>query len=122
MDAAAAAGTYQWTAAYRGDTNNNPVTTKCGDEPVTITPGLFWADHGSGQIWEASPDGTNAQPLSAIAGQASPVGVAVNGSNLFWANQGDGTIWAANLDGTNPHPLAAIPPQQGPAGVAFGPQ
>ena len=118
----AAAGTYQWTAAYSGDANNNGAGTKCGDEPVTITPGLFWADHGSGQIWEASPDGTSAQPLITIPPQPGPAGVAVSGSNLYWANQGDGTIWQANLDGTNAHPLPAIPSQPDPFGVAFGPQ
>jgi Cep192 domain 4 len=115
-----AAGTYQWVAAYSGDANNSSVTTKCGDEPVAITiaPFLFWADQGSGQIWEANPDGTNAQPLINIPPQPGPAGVAVSGSNLYWANQGDGTIWEANLDGTNAQPLSAIPVQQSPVGVA----
>jgi hypothetical protein len=33
----AAAGTYQWTAAYSGDASNSPVNTACGDEPVTVS-------------------------------------------------------------------------------------
>jgi len=37
---AAAAGTYQWTASYSGDTNNNPAASGCGAESVTITPSL----------------------------------------------------------------------------------
>jgi hypothetical protein len=32
------AGTYWWTASYSGETNNNPASTNCGDESVTITP------------------------------------------------------------------------------------
>ena len=31
------AGTWRWTAAYSGDTNNNIVTTDCNDEPVVIS-------------------------------------------------------------------------------------
>jgi len=30
-------GTYYWVATYNGDTHNNPVSTGCNDEPVTIT-------------------------------------------------------------------------------------
>src|SRR5262249_39870495 len=33
-----AVGTYQWVAAYSGDTNNNPVSSRLGDEPETVTP------------------------------------------------------------------------------------
>jgi hypothetical protein len=30
------AGTYEWMATYNGDGNNNSVTSRCGDEPVTV--------------------------------------------------------------------------------------
>ena len=30
-------GTYRWTAAYSGDTNNNAVSSGCAAEPVTVT-------------------------------------------------------------------------------------
>jgi hypothetical protein len=33
-----AAGTYQWVASYSGDSNNNPVSTKTGDEPEVVSP------------------------------------------------------------------------------------
>jgi hypothetical protein len=33
-----APGTYQWVASYGGDSNNNPVASNCGDEPVTVSP------------------------------------------------------------------------------------
>ena len=32
-----ATGTYQWVASYSGDTNNNPVASTAGSEPVTVT-------------------------------------------------------------------------------------
>jgi hypothetical protein len=32
----ARAGTYQWTATYNGDANNNPVATACGYAPQTV--------------------------------------------------------------------------------------
>ena len=31
------AGTYSWVASYSGDTNNAPVSTKCGDPAETVT-------------------------------------------------------------------------------------
>jgi hypothetical protein len=33
-----AAGTYNWVATYNGDGNNTSVSSKCGDEPVLVTP------------------------------------------------------------------------------------
>jgi len=32
-------GTYRWVATYSGDTNNNPITTTCGDPNETVTIG-----------------------------------------------------------------------------------
>lgn len=32
-----AAGTWHWTAVYAGDSNNNPATSTCASEPVTVT-------------------------------------------------------------------------------------
>jgi hypothetical protein len=34
---AAAAGTYNWTAAYSGDANNSPAASPCGSEQVVVT-------------------------------------------------------------------------------------
>ena len=31
-------GTYEWVASYRGDSNNNPASSRNGDEPVTVDP------------------------------------------------------------------------------------
>jgi hypothetical protein len=30
-------GTYEWTVNYTGDIDNNPVSTSCGSEPLTVT-------------------------------------------------------------------------------------
>ena len=38
-----ATGTYQWVAAYSGDSNNNPASSKLGDEPETVTLASFKA-------------------------------------------------------------------------------
>jgi N-acetylneuraminic acid mutarotase len=35
------AGTWRWTASYSGDGTNNPATSGCAAEPVTVT-GNFW--------------------------------------------------------------------------------
>jgi len=62
----AAAGSYQWTATYSGDTNNTPVTSACGDEPVGLlsAPPLLSPPDGSvfsnfprtaTYTWEAVP-------------------------------------------------------------------
>jgi hypothetical protein len=32
-----ASGVWHWTAVYAGDTNNNPATSTCASEPVTVT-------------------------------------------------------------------------------------
>ncbi len=32
-----AAGVWHWTAVYNGDVNNNPATSTCASEPVTVT-------------------------------------------------------------------------------------
>ena len=37
---AVTARTYQWTASYSGDADNNPAASGCGAESVTITPAL----------------------------------------------------------------------------------
>jgi hypothetical protein len=34
-----ASGTYNWVAAYSGDANSAPSTSKCGAEPVHLTAG-----------------------------------------------------------------------------------
>lgn len=54
-----AVGTYNWVATYNGDANNNPVSSKCGDEAVVIshplggqgcTPG-FWKNAKHYPLW-----------------------------------------------------------------------
>jgi hypothetical protein len=58
---AAAAGTYQWTAAYSGDAKNSPAAISVG---VAVNPSnLFWANQSDGTIWAANIDRTNPHPL-----------------------------------------------------------
>jgi hypothetical protein len=112
------AGTYQWTATYNGDTNNNQAASGCGDEQVTIR-GLYWANQQAGTITEANLDGTGQQVIA--SGQLRSktgglVGVAVDASHLYWADDVSATITEANLDGTGQQVIASG--QDGLGGVA----
>jgi hypothetical protein len=65
------AGTYWWTAAYSGDTANNPVASGCGDESVTIakaSPTITTRPGGGG------PPGTGTNDTANLAGGSSPTG------------------------------------------------
>ena len=100
------AGTYWWTASYTGDAGNTPAATGCGDQSVTITGALYWADNANGTIWEAGLDGTSPQAI--VTGQGGLNGVTADGSHLYWAISGDGTngtIWEAGLDGSSPQAI-----------------
>ena len=100
------AGTYWWTASYTGDAGNTPAATGCGDQSVTITGALYWADNANGTIWER-PAWTSTSPQAIVTGQGGLNGVTADGSHLYWAISGDGTngtIWEAGLDGSSPRP------------------
>jgi hypothetical protein len=72
-----ATGTYQWTASYSGDTNNNPAASGCGAEQVVIdsSPSLYWAD-GTGNIV--------ADPVTGVTGGARPRWPAARTTRLTW--------------------------------------
>ena len=115
---AAAAGTYQWTASYSGDTNNNPAASGCGAEQVGISssPSLYWAD-GAGNIVADPVIGvTGGAPAVLASGQNDPVGVMVNGGTVYWADSGAGTIMAVPVTGGTTTVLASG--QNDPAYVA----
>jgi hypothetical protein len=45
-----AVGTWRWTVVYSGDDNNEPATSGCSEEPVTVatpTPSIFLSSYGS---------------------------------------------------------------------------
>ena len=52
-------GTYNWTASYSGDSNNNPAVSACGSEQVTVTKPLggqgctpgFWKNPKHFSLW-----------------------------------------------------------------------
>ncbi len=116
--AAAAAGTYEWTASYSGDTNNNPALSGCGAEEVGIgsSPSLFWADAAGNIVADPVIGLTGGAPAVLASGQIGPVGVVVNGGTVYWANRGDGTIMAVPVTGGAPTVLASG--QNNPAYVA----
>jgi hypothetical protein len=58
------AGTYQWVASYSGDANNNPASTKCGDEPVVVSP--------------ASPTGSSTPSVIVIPDDSATLSGGVN--------------------------------------------
>jgi hypothetical protein len=66
------AGTYHWMATYPGDANNNPASSDCGDEPVTIamiSPTLATqANPTSGNIGDALND------TATLSGASNPTG------------------------------------------------
>jgi hypothetical protein len=102
---AAAAGTYQWTASYSGDANNNPAVSACGAEQVGIgsSPNLFWTDN-HGNILEVPA--TGGIPTTLANDQNGPAWVAVSGGTVIWADRGIGTIMAVPVTGgTTPFPL-----------------
>ncbi|MFZ0547188.1 MAG: LamG-like jellyroll fold domain-containing protein, partial [Candidatus Promineifilaceae bacterium] len=80
---------------------------------------LYWAEMGSGTntgaIWQANPDGTNAEalitglPVPDVVNYAAPpgrnlqrMGLALDsGANqMYWTQTATGEIWRANLDGS----------------------
>jgi hypothetical protein len=65
-------GVWHWTAAYSGDGNNEPASSACADEPVTIISGPPIKVTGGGQIPAPEPTsrkeatfGFNAQQIEA---------------------------------------------------------
>ncbi|HEU0297497.1 MAG TPA: DUF11 domain-containing protein [Anaerolineales bacterium] len=52
-----AVGVWHWTATYSGDSNNNPASSGCADEPVTVSAGQPIKVTGGGEI--AVPDPTS---------------------------------------------------------------
>ena len=66
-----AAGTYQWVATYNGDTNNTPVSSVCGAEPVTVgkaAPTVSTTPSAGG------PVGTSISDTATVSGGYTPTG------------------------------------------------
>ena len=65
------AGTYWWTASYAGDTNNNPASSGCGAESVTISkasPAIATSPSPGGTVGAAVTD------TATLAGGHNPTG------------------------------------------------
>ncbi len=101
-------GTYNWTASYSGDANNNPAVSACGSEQVTVTKPLggqgctpgFWKNPKHFSLWTTYtptqlvgsvfnvpavfPDGTSGTSLSGATladGLAFQGGSTINGAS-----------------------------------------
>ena len=95
------AGTYQWTAAYTGDGANNPVTTPCGQEPVTVTAPVryvYWTSNNQNAIGRSNVDGSNVNPLFISNGVKKPRGIAVDRTFVYWVNSANNSIGRATED------------------------
>ncbi len=64
------AGTYQWTAAYSGDANNNPVATACGDPNQRVIASPVYV----AQTTTAARTGGQLHATTVLAGGFAPVG------------------------------------------------
>ncbi|MBO0708392.1 MAG: hypothetical protein J2P44_08520, partial [Candidatus Dormibacteraeota bacterium] len=66
-----AAGTYHWIAVYLGDTNNQPASSGCQDEPVVTTqasPTISTTPSPGGEV------GTSLSDLATLTGAFNPTG------------------------------------------------
>ncbi len=84
-------GTYNWIATYNGDSNNNPVSSNCGDEAVVIqkaTPSIATV-----AVPTTGPVGTVISDTAAVSGGFSPTGTVT--FRLF--GPGDSTCAGASL-------------------------
>jgi hypothetical protein len=69
--AAGGVGVYNWVATYTGDANNNPATSPCGDEQVTVikaSPGITTTPSGT------VPAGGNTSDTAHVTGGFNPTG------------------------------------------------
>jgi sugar lactone lactonase YvrE len=119
---ASSAGTYQWTARYGGDGGNAPVTTPCGQEPVTVTAiavtrHVYWTNNNLNTIGRSEIDGSNVNTNFITGSVKKPRGIAVDGNFVYWVNSANNAIGRANLDGTSPN-VSFISGFSQPVGVA----
>lgn len=80
-----------------------------------IAAAIFWTNYGSGEIVTASITGSPAiagTPAVLFPGQASPIGIVVDGADVYWTNSGtvggqDGTVMKAPKAGGTPVVIAS---------------
>ena len=96
-------GTYHWVATYNGDANNTPVSSACGDEPVTITqatPTIATNPSAGGVV------GTSIFDTATVSGGVTPTGTVT--FNLF----GPGDADLHGDAGVHVHRVAGDPPDR----------
>jgi hypothetical protein len=67
-----AVGTYNWIATYNGDSNNNPVSSNCGDEAVVIGPAS--PSISTVPVPGTGPVGTVISDSATVSGGFNPTG------------------------------------------------
>ncbi|MGD0409592.1 MAG: hypothetical protein ABSB34_11460, partial [Candidatus Limnocylindrales bacterium] len=106
----AAVGTYEWTAYYSGDTNNNPASSGCGAEAVVITvpptiPTITTAlSESSGKVGDWVFDTATLYGVTANAGGTVTYTVYTNNTCTLGA-QGAGTVTVTNHLVPNSNPV-----------------
>jgi hypothetical protein len=105
-----AVGTYEWTASYSGDTNNNPAYSGCGAEAVVITvpptiPTITTAlSESSGKVGDWVFDTATLYGVTANAGGTVTYTVYTNNTCTLGA-QGAGTVTVTNHLVPNSNPV-----------------
>ena len=78
---------------------------------------IYWVDVTNDNVRRADLDGSNDEVL--VAGQTSPLGIAVDptGGKIYWTDNGTNNIQSADLNGANVVDLG-IAGLVGPIGIA----
>jgi len=94
------AGTWNWTASFSGDGNNNPASSDCGEESVVINPAaihvLKTAD--AAKVNVGSPIGFTLTVYNDGSGDARGVRLSdtlPTNAGLSWSIAGQGSDWAS---------------------------
>ena len=88
--------------AYGSEGTSSVVQIFFGGSALDTTADvMYWAEEGSGTIWRAGLDGTNAEEL--LAGLGSPFGIALDpaAGKIYWTDDGSDKLQSADLDGSN---------------------
>ena len=103
----AAVGTYRWTAAYSGDSNNNPASSGCQEEQVVVTKAepsidtLLSVGSGPGSKALSVAIGTTVTDTATISNAYNPTGSV--GFYIYAGNacQGDSTYVTGAISGAS---------------------
>jgi uncharacterized repeat protein (TIGR01451 family) len=95
------AGTWNWTATFSGDGNNNPAFSECGDESVVISPAQIHVAKtaDAAQVNVGSPIGFTLTVYNAGSGDANGVKLSdtlPTNAGLSWSIASQGAGWGGS--------------------------